>query len=124
MSMSKGEAIESLTEIVELFKEEISSKNKNATAILDIEDIESLKIALNIIQKQEFEISALNQVHNYDVKMIDEVKGEAVKLYKELEKKDKIIDLMLGRIDPFRLPIEEKTTESAKQYFEKKVEEE
>ena len=38
------------------------------------------------IAKLQAKINALQMVHDYDVKMIDEVKGEAVKLYKEIEK--------------------------------------
>ena len=37
------------------------------------------------IEQLENEIQALKQVHEYDVKMIDEVKGNAVKLYKEID---------------------------------------
>jgi hypothetical protein len=35
----------------------------------------------------------------YDLKMIDEVKGEAVKLYKEIREKDKVIDEMAKYIN-------------------------
>lgn len=43
------------------------------------------------IEQLENEIQALKQVHEYDVKMIDKVKGNAVKLYKEIDelKEDK-----------------------------------
>ena len=58
-----------------------------------------LAIAQHVIQKQkeridqlEFEVQAKEKVHRYDVKMIDEVKGEAVKLYKEIDKLNKIIN--------------------------------
>ena len=57
--------------------------------------------ALNIISNLQAEITALNMTHKYDTDMIEEVKGEAVNLYnkieklqKELDKKDKVIDLM------------------------------
>ena len=42
------------------------------------------------LEKKDLEISALQMEHEHDVKMIDEVKGEAVKLYGEIEelKKD------------------------------------
>ena len=76
--------------------------------------------------------------------MIDEVKGKAVKLYKEIEKKDKIIDLMaedkyeyidmlqmakIGKeinYDPTKLfngISDEEAVKIIKQYFENKVKE-
>lgn len=58
--------------------------------------------------------------------LLDEINKRQRKIQKqqeELEKKDKMIDLMLGRIDPYRLPIEEKTTKCAKQYFKKQAKE-
>lgn len=39
----------------------------------------------NIIQKKELEICSLKQTHEYDVNMIDDVKGEAVKLYDTID---------------------------------------
>lgn len=71
----------------------------------NIEDLElNIKLAryvLNLINKQQSEIEAQNMIHKYDTDMIEEVKGEAVKLYnkierlqKELDKKNKVIDLM------------------------------
>lgn len=65
-------------------------------------EIETLKRDFEIVDKEcsrlerkeaelDLEITALKMKHEHDVKMIDEVKGEAVKLYKEIEKKDKII---------------------------------
>ncbi len=50
------------------------------------------------VERQNLEIMAQKQVHDYDVKMIDDVKGNAVKLYKELEEKDKIINAMVEYI--------------------------
>ena len=57
--------------------------------------------ALNLISNLQAEITALNMTHKYDTDMIEEIKGEAENLYnkieklqKELDKKDKVIDLM------------------------------
>ena len=44
------------------------------------------------VERQNLEIMAQKQVHDYDVK------GNAVKLYKELEKKDQIINAMVEYI--------------------------
>lgn len=98
---------------------------------------EEITNTLNLIQKQQKEIEKLRN-KNKDLlrklrNRVKEVKKllkyslykkEFSRLNNTIEKKNKIIDLMLGHIDPFRLPIEEKTTESAKQYFESKVEHE
>lgn len=50
------------------------------------------------VERQNLEIMAQKQVHDYDVKMIDDVKGNAVKLYKELEERDQIINAMVEYI--------------------------
>ena len=50
------------------------------------------------VERQNLEIISQKQVHDYDLKMIDDVKGNAVKLYKELEKKDQIINAMVEYI--------------------------
>ena len=79
--------------------------------------------------------------HKYDVNMIDEVKGEAVKLYKEIEKQNKIINEMALAIASYDIdeeicknqvmPLCDKNSlevtvdvcvKCLKQYFEKKVE--
>lgn len=90
--MTEKESIKNLKEIIDLSKEEIENNDENTTAILDITDLKSLAIVLKALEQKDNEISSLNQVHNYDVKMIDEVKGEAVKLYR-------MIDLMADFID-------------------------
>ncbi len=52
---------------------------------------EELEKKDKIIDKFEKGVVALNQVHKYDQKMIDEVKGEAVKLYKIIDEMAKYI---------------------------------
>ena len=94
--MTEKEAIKNLKEIIDLSKEEIENNDENTTAILDMTDLKSLAIVLKALEQKDKEISSLNQVHNYDVKMIDEVKGEAVRLYK-------IIDEMASFIEVFEL---------------------
>ena len=51
---------------------------------LDLNDFGVLETLLKYIGDLESTVQAQNMVHNYDVNMIDEVKGEAVKLYKEI----------------------------------------
>lgn len=45
----------------------------------------NIKIVLNLIEKQQNKIQALEKQHDYDMQMIDEVKGNAVKWANELE---------------------------------------
>ena len=77
-------------------------------------DDDNIKIEhiLDYIRELEFNKKASEKVHNYDMRMIDEVKGEAVKLYKKIdeleeenEEKDKQIDLMAEYIS--KIDIEE-----------------
>ena len=89
----------------------------------------------------ENQIEAKEMEHKYDVNMIDEVKGEAVKLYKEIEKQNKIINEMALAIASYDIdeeicknqvmPLCDKNSlevtvdvcvKCLKQYFEKKVE--
>lgn len=59
MSEEEKKAIKNLTEIIELIEEEINNNNKNTTAILDIKDLKSLKIVLNLIEKNNKEINLM-----------------------------------------------------------------
>ena len=66
---------------------------------------ESIKTLLQYIDQLEKEIKAKEMEHKYDIKMIDEVKGESVNLYKEIRQleqeikalKKGQISLMLSR---------------------------
>lgn len=51
------------------------------------------------IENKDLEISFLKQMHDYDTQMIDDVKGETVKLYKEIREKDRIIKDIINRLD-------------------------
>lgn len=91
------------------------------------------------IRKQDLEISSLKQIHDYDIKMIDDVKGKAIELYNRIDEKDKIIDLMAEEISQsiintcpledynYNLDCENKCNndckECWKQYFKNKVKE-
>ena len=81
-------------------------------------NINNLDILFQYINQLEFQIEAKEKEHKYDVNMIDGVKGEAVKLHKEIRKLNKIIDEILKawKQDDYR------SIEEIKQYFEKKVE--
>ncbi len=82
-------------------------------AIERLEDFEDSSLFSINMQEDFRTISRLIQNQQYT---IDD--------YREIMKnKNKQIDLMLGHIDPFRLPIEEKTTECAREYFEKQAKE-
>ena len=119
-------------------------KNKICTdCYIEIEDIKAMKILLQYIDQLENQIQAKEMEHEYDVNMIDEVKGNSVKLYKEIRKQNKIIDEMakamysnismlemakIGQAidyDPRKMFAgisDEEAIDCIKQYFEKKVE--
>ena len=77
------------------------------------------------VVRQDLEIMAQKQVHDYDVKMIDDVKGNAVKLYKELEERDQIINAMAEYISKKEILVDKHcyvlTAEAVKQWFEKQI---
>lgn len=104
--MELEEAISNLKETTALLETEIKNNNKNINATLDIEYLKSLSIVLQALEEKdirikkletvlqtskdiEFQLKASEQVHNYDVKMIDKLKGEVVALNKDLEEKDR-----------------------------------
>lgn len=147
MKKEQEKAIEKLNKI--LIAE---SGTKNLCTVVDIKD---LKTALNLIQTQQEEIEKLKK-HNKELlrklrNRVKEVKkltryslykNEFIKLNKEIEKKDKIIDLILRDYIELTIPIinECKNKElkdyllqqyndgkfnnildSTKQYFERKI---
>ena len=74
--------IKNLTEIIELSKEEIENNNENVTAILDLEDLKSLKNILdnyNLIKISKEETKGLleNSISKKQIQdKIDELKEE------------------------------------------------
>ena len=100
----------------------------------------SADIIEEYVSRLESKVKAKEMEHEYDVNMIDEVKGEAVRLYKKIEKQEKIIDEMAEAINEryfdknnFYLWFEKNIIKQKlgclsdrikiiKQYFEKKVE--
>ena len=92
-----------------------------------------IKTFLQYIDQLELEVRATEKVHEYDVEMIDEVKGEAVKLYKKIDKLNKMIDEMTKYMSEniecdFITSTNKKCVNTDckdcfKQYFEKKTEE-
>lgn len=116
MTTEQRKAIENLSEIVNLSKEEL--QNENITAILDYEDLKSLDTALSLIKEQEEEIAKYEKIYKeYD----------CYRWVKELNKKDKQIDLMARAIDNYDSQLEINTfkdKEHVKQYFAGLVEKE
>ena len=95
--MNEKEAQKVLDELQGVRTEMLNGEAKRLfEAIMKIADErDSLREAA---ERQKLEIISQKQVHDYDVKMIDDVKGNAVKLYKELEKRDQIINAMVEYI--------------------------
>ena len=86
MTTEQRKAIENLSEIVNLSKEELQKENENITAILDYEDLKSLDTVLSLIKEQQEEIEKLKN------------KEVLIKRYFKkcdlIKQKDKQIDLM------------------------------
>ena len=89
MTTEQREAIENLSEINNFSQEEL--QNENITAILDYEDLKSLDTVLSLIKEQQ----------------------------EEIEKKDKIIDLIARAFKQDDI----RSVEEIKKYFERKSEE-
>ena len=87
MTTEQRKAIENLSEIVNLSKEELQKENENITAILDYEDLKSLDIVLSLIKEQQIYIKKYNDT-------TEEMNRDIRKLISEIQKKDKQIDLM------------------------------
>lgn len=93
VTMKDEEAIKKLKQMISLNQFIIINQPTDVEGNKDLNDeIKAMNYVLNLIEKQKAEIKKLNfylsaseQEHNHDIKMIDEVKGEAVKLYKEIE---------------------------------------
>ncbi len=81
---------------------------------------DAIETLLQYIDYLEFQIQSLEQVHNYDIKMIDEAKGEAVKQWKIIDEMAEMI-CRLDVVNNYKLF--NKDIKKVKQYFEKKVEE-
>lgn len=96
MSLYK-EAINNLKNYIEqdaIYKENKPQSDFDKFCINHCRDIE---IVLNYIEELETEIKSLNMIHEYDMRMIDEVKEKAVKLYEQVEELEK--KLQLEQID-------------------------
>ena len=50
------------------------------------------------LEQLEFKVKANEKEHEYDVEMIDDVKGEAVKLYKEINRLNAIVDKVTDKL--------------------------
>ena len=85
--MTVDKAVQNLTEIVELNDEEINNNNENVSAILDLEDIKSLKM---VLQHLKFYKEGLEREIDANRKNVIEI----IQQDKEIEKKDKIINKM------------------------------
>ena len=97
MTEDERKTIEYWKEQLKSYKKEIEQRqNDEFKGYGTLEDMAKLKYCnlhtmLNLIEKQQTEINALQMEHNHDVKMIDEVKGEAVRLYKEIDRYKKML---------------------------------
>lgn len=108
-------SIKNLMEIVSLSEDEIKKNDRNVSAILDLEDLKSLKELLDYFKENKLDLTTVYLKGVYDgkeqatadltitkEKLAEDTFKENIKLKKELEeenkKKDKIIDLMTEHI--------------------------
>lgn len=66
-------------------KEAVNKLKETQDSYLKDELDEAIETILAELKKKDTELTALQMEHEHDLKMIDEVKGEAVKLYNEIE---------------------------------------
>ena len=121
--------IKALTESIYILKDykkvlkEVKRFENMYEAVMKIAD--ERDVLRRTVVRQGLEIMAQKQVHDYDVKMIDDVKGNAVKLYKELEERDQIINAMAEYISKKEILVDKHcyalTAEAVKQWFEKQI---
>lgn len=67
MTTEQRKAIENLSEIVNLSKEELQKENENITAILDYEDLKSLDTVLSLIKEQQEEIDLIKEYTHQEI---------------------------------------------------------
>lgn len=66
--MTKEQAIENLEEIIELSEDEINQGDKNITVILDLTDLESLKVVLSMLEEKDKTIDLMAEtINNHDI---------------------------------------------------------
>ena len=111
MTNEQREAIDNLSEIVKLSKEELQKENENITAILDYKDLKSLGIVLSLIKEQQEEIEKLKvnlakscADRTLDRETLKNQENENLEALhraynEELQKKDMQIDLMAESIE-------------------------
>lgn len=115
-------SIKNLMEIIDLSEDEIKTNNKNVTAILDLEDLKSLKEILDYMRQQEVDFTTVYLKGVYDgkdkataeltttkEKLAEDAFKENIKLKKELEKKE----LLIQKIDRECFKYEDRVEELA-----------
>lgn len=95
--MTKEQAIEILKKLDYLLDDVYS------TGLVEDEERNKYQYAiesvLSMLEEKELALVSLQKMHNYDLKMIDYVKGEAIRLYNQIAEKDKIIEDIIKRLD-------------------------
>ena len=111
MTNEQRKAIDNLSEILKLSKEELQKENENITAILDYKDLKSLDTVLSLIKEQQEEIEKLKvnlakscADRTLDRETLKNQENENLEALhraynEELQKKDMQIDLMAESIE-------------------------
>ncbi len=98
MTNEQRKAIDNLSEIVKLSKEELQKENENITAILDYKDLKSLGIVLSLIKEQQEEIEKLKKDNRNAWQLNEKMSKRHLNDTCKLKKKDKQIDLMAEKL--------------------------
>ncbi len=159
MSDEERKAIEDLKRTIEYYNKRFKENEKITSVIVDNFDVNNLYILLNLIEKQQKEIEKLKQdfdIVDHECERLEKIDVEKdITINKqskdisnnllELQKKDKIIDLMAERLrhdedlkydvckdcepskeeecgEPTKTQYMPTEIECVKQYFERKVE--
>lgn len=77
------------------------------------------------VERQNLEIMAQKDAHDFDAEITNDVNEIAIKLYKELEERDQIINAMAEYISKKKILVDKHcyvlTAEAVKQWFEKQI---
>lgn len=76
-------------------------KNEHREGTLTIER------GLKYISKLELEVASYKMIHEHDINMIDEVKGNAVKWSKERDKLESILDKVIDKLKEIRRELDD-----------------
>ena len=118
MTTEQRKAIENLSEIVNLSKEELQKENENITAILDYEDLKSLDTVLSLIKEYQQQLEKKDKRLNRQFKLLTKKDNEIAKLKKQI---DLMADKLVEAHEWFYSEFDNYTKEDFIKYFADKA---